>query len=295
MTIKVHYAWSLVLLFLVSACDIINPEEDIPAYIYIEKFDLTTNYSSQGTDSEDITEVWIYHGIDLLGAFKLPATIPVLASGTQSIMAFPGIHDNGISALPDIYPFYTSYDLELDLLPGRVDTIYPQTTYKSNIDFVLFPQEGFEGNSNLIGEELDGNSQTRIVNSNLDVFEGSASGRIHLDQTNNTIEVGSARFTDFPSATSSVYMELNYKSDVEFAVGLIGYDDLGNVAYSSFEKGLNPREDWTKIYFNFTEQIQLIGVSTSPVRTYHFCIHSRLRSDQTEADIYLDNIKWLQF
>jgi len=281
-------------IFLFTTCNVINPEEDIPAYVHVKSFDLTTVNSTQGSASSRITDVWLYQDINFLGAFELPATIPILASGTQNITVFPGIRDNGISALPDIYPFYTIYETEIELEPGVVDSIQPATFYASNTRFMLTPQEGFEGFSHQIQDEIDGNTNTGITISDRDVFDGSASGWAHLDQDNTTLGVGSVFFTEFPPNATSVYMEMNYKTEVELVIGIVGYDVLGQEVYSSFTKGVNVKDEWNKIYFNFTDDIRTIGASTSTVERYQFCIHAQLRGDQQEADIYLDNIKWLQ-
>jgi len=53
---------------------LINPAEPIPSYIHIDKIDLTTDYSSQGTSSNKITDAWIYVDNELIGAFEMPVT-----------------------------------------------------------------------------------------------------------------------------------------------------------------------------------------------------------------------------
>lgn len=280
---------------LLSACDIINPEEDIPAFIHIDSFNFTTNPFMEGSDSEKITDVYFFVDGELLGGFELPATIPILETGEQEITAIPGIRENGIKALPGIYPFYTQYVTQVDLEPGRIDTIEPATSYQSGVQFRFSPEERFEGNTNVFLNDLDGNSQTKIVSSTEDIFEGIASGQIHLDQANTTIAAGSFFFTDFPEEISTAYLEMDYKAGVEMIVGIIGFNSSGDQAYTSFERGVNQNEDWTKIYFNFSDDIQFISASTSGIIAYQLCFHARLRDDQTEADIYLDNIKWLHF
>lgn len=280
---------------LLSACNVINPEEDIPAFVHIDSFNFSTNTFEQGSASEKITDVYFYVDGDLLGGFELPATIPVLATGTQDIVAIPGIRENGIKALPGVYPFYTQYMAQVDLEAGRIDTIKPTTFYQSNVKFRFSPEENFEGNTNVFLNDLDGNDQTKIVPSTVDIFEGIASGRIHLDQTNTTVEAGSFLFVDYPEGVFSAYLEMDYKTEVEMIVGIIGYNNLGQRIYTSFERGVNQNSEWTKIYFNFSDDMQVMSASTSQIVAYQLCFHARLRPDQTEADIFLDNVKWVHF
>ena len=49
-----------VILVFVAACNAINPEEEIPAYIEINTMNVSSNYVTQGTNSSKITDVWVY-------------------------------------------------------------------------------------------------------------------------------------------------------------------------------------------------------------------------------------------
>lgn len=68
----IYYITFLLLLFKCTSCDVINPTEDIPAYIYIADFQLNTN-PNQGTSSDKITDVWVSLNNDFLGVYPLPA------------------------------------------------------------------------------------------------------------------------------------------------------------------------------------------------------------------------------
>ena len=73
--IKILFGFFLI--SFITACDIINPEEDIPAYIEILPYEYSPE--SGGSSSTKITDGWIYVDGEFLGAFNLPSTIPVLA------------------------------------------------------------------------------------------------------------------------------------------------------------------------------------------------------------------------
>jgi hypothetical protein len=99
---KVRLLFSSVALFLggvfFSACEIINPTEDTPSYLKINKIRLDARKSSTenyGTESNNISDAWVFVNGKLIGTFELPATIPVLVSGEAKIEVLPGIYGDG--------------------------------------------------------------------------------------------------------------------------------------------------------------------------------------------------------
>jgi len=62
-------------------CNLINPTETLPSYIIIDEFSFTTNYSTEFSDSEKITEMWVFANDQVIGSFDLPAEVPILLEG----------------------------------------------------------------------------------------------------------------------------------------------------------------------------------------------------------------------
>ena len=54
--LKHSFPYFIILIFILTSC---NKEEEIPSYIEINDFNLTSN-SSFGENTENITDVWIY-------------------------------------------------------------------------------------------------------------------------------------------------------------------------------------------------------------------------------------------
>lgn len=277
------------------SCDIVNPEEDIPAYIHIPDITLTTNTVSEGTASEKITVAYVFVNNNNIGIYALPATIPVLETGEQAIEVFAGITENGVSGIVAAYPFYNSYEINLTLEPEKVDTIFPTVTYRGDANFVFDPQEGFESSGTVFNADLDANEMTEMEISTVDIFEGNGSGLIHFTAEDEQLQVGSLLLSGLVGNNEWVYMEMNYKSDVDFAVGILGYDERGDQVLTLVDKGVRARPDWNKIYFNFTEEYNTLRTSSFNIVAYRFAIYATLLdSDLEEANIYLDNIKLVQ-
>lgn len=274
-------------------CDFINPAESIPAYVYVAPFEFETqNTLRQGTENQKITEAWISIDGEFLGAYSLPALVPMLKEGNQNILVEAGIKDNGISTLPEIYPFFTSSLHALSLAANEIDTIRPAITYKENITFGFI--DNFEQGTTFFSDDLDGNVDSKITIVTEGAFEGNRSGLITLDRTNNVIDVATdldRRFVNLQDKNPSVYLELHYKTDVEVAFGLIGYpENTSTLPERQYGPVLLPKKEWNKIYLNLSEIAFLIQA-----KSYQITFFAVLPPDLEKGEIWLDNIKLLYF
>lgn len=274
-----------------GSCDIVNPAEDIPAYVYIDTFRLETTVI-QGSDSELITDGWFSAGQDFLGAYDLPALVPVLAQGETTITIEPGIKDNGISLTRDLYPFYRSFQTSIDLQPNEVDTLRPVTRYRDDAKFAFV--EDFETESHQFREIRIGDVDHRIRLESEGAFEGNTSGRITLDRDQAVVEIATVeRFSDLTATGVFVYLEVNYKSDVPVLFGLVGH--TGGSSETIFDPGFLPRDTWNKIYFNLSplffqgifDDYQIVLQAAIPI------VDGDLSRET--ANIWLDNIKLIHF
>lgn len=275
---------------MLTACDIINPEEQIPAYLHIEPFELNAN-ATQGSGHSKITDVWLSVDGEFLGSYSLPADIPLLKEGNVEIELQAGIKDNGISALPEIYPFYTSYLTQVQLTPAQSVEVRPTVTYIDDINFAML--EDFEQAPHFFTQDIDGNLGTEITASNEEVFEGASSGRITLTASNTIIEVATdvtRAFKEVDKDGIYVYLELNYKTDVPIAFGLIGNFDGNQAPEILYEPILFPKQEWNKIYLNLSTVVFNLNAEA-----YQIAILAQLPDDKEEANIWLDNVKLIHF
>lgn len=277
----------LAILFFIPSCDIINPEEEVPSYIEILPFEYT---GTDGSNSAKLTDAWLYVGGDFIGAFDLPKTIPVLYAGEQEILIDPGVEENGISALPIIYPFYDRYTVPVDLVPGEITTIQPQTSYDSDRSDIIF-SEYFNGGSNKFN--------TDVSNTDEDVKEGDRSGLISLDKEDKpAITAKTVVIEVFPNEGFTGYLELDYKTDVPIFIGMEGYTNLGDLVFNELTYGLNANDDWNKVYFNLSDQFNLLNQNNADF--YQLKIAAQIPIENGEftlenAEIRLDNLKLVVF
>jgi hypothetical protein len=245
--------------------------------------------------SAKITEAWLFLDGDFLGAYSLPATVPLLTEGSHSIRLEPGIRENGISSTPEVYPFYEIFETTVELTTGDTDTLRPTTQYKPNAQFIFV--ENFERSDHLFLDVKVGAPDTRVNRIQQDAFEGNFSGILSVDIGQPEVLVATSRRFVFPDeVVPTIYLEMNYKSEGLVGFGIIGYDNQspidGEVLLSA---GFRPSEEWNKIYFNLNRifanrnflEYQVVFQAAIPQEEGTY-ISENVR-------IWLDNIKLIQF
>jgi hypothetical protein len=269
------------------SCEVINPTEEEPAYIHIESFEFETS-AAEGSDSENITEVWVFANGKNVGAYDLPADVPILEKGNTEIEIAAGIKNNGQSITRIIYPFYQTYEVTVDLQPFETDTLVPEFSYIEGLDFF---HEDFEDPGIMF--DADDLSDTNMVITNEDdlVFEGSGSGKVnlteemfrYLGQTDEDLQL---------PFNQVVFAELDYRTNNSFIIGLITEGPSGfnrEFALVVNPSDLNGPMVWKKIYVDLGYVITLYPNAQS----FELFIEAVLDGDNENAELYFDNIKIL--
>jgi len=282
------------LLFTVTSCEIINPEEDIPAYIQIDTVVLNSVENETGTPAHRITDVWVSVGETFLGAFPLPATIPVLDEGNRPLIVDAGVIVDGFTAKRMIYPFYTRLLSDIDLTRTEITTVVPEFDYLpiDELDVLLLEDFDFGGGT-VMGEDLDGNPATVIISNTdpINVFEGQASGSIELNNVDNRAIVGSnLPYNTVDDGTRPIFFEMHYKSDSNIEVGVFGYnEDFIRVGVNFFQF-FKARENWTKVYVDLKDPISDLRGNFG-FKYFQMVLRIDKSNDQSKSFTYLDNLK----
>ena len=275
-----------------TSCHPFEGNQEIPAYLHVDTFLLTTNYFVEGSASHKITDVAVYIDNDYQGYYELPATIPILERGKHKLTLYPGIKLNGNSSTRTINPFYVPYIIEDYVFEEKViDTVLPSTHYypKDDSDIEFAWMEDFERQ---IGFETVPYSDTTIIRTDRDTpdvwkdKEGNShySGYVWIEDT-LTFCITTPKLYDLPNQGNSVFLELDYKCTDVFTVGLFAKIaseermDLVNV---------NPSEKWNKIYINLGPNITDSYIDNPE---YFRVFISGSTGKSMEAEYYFDNIK----
>ncbi|CAN5405852.1 hypothetical protein BH10BAC1_BH10BAC1_10390 [soil metagenome] len=272
-------------LLLISSCELYNPPEPVPAYIHIQKFDLTTNYSAEGTNSNKISDAWIYVDDQLIGCFELPATVPVIVeNGSHIVKVSAGIKVNGISSNRGIYPFYKKYEQTIDLQKGIVTTLSPTTSYNSTTTFAY--KEDFEIAGVTIAPTANSDTTFQTLSSpDPNIFEGSKCGVAYIDNTKTFFEAATVNSFVLPKAGAPVFLEFNYKCTYEVTVSIIAYGSTASAQFLSLH--LNPSPEWNKAYIYLTPNVS----GASSALNYKMVWGMINVTGATSGAMYIDNIK----
>lgn len=270
------------ILFFAASCSWFDKEVQIPAYIHIPTYSFQA-LSTQGTSSHNISDAWVYVNGQKIGAFELPATIPVLASGSCVIDIFPGIELNGTSSTRAAYTFYTRYTTETILYPDSIITILPSAIYEEGLTFDFI--EDFES-VGLVFDKTERSDTTLMkVNEPEFVFEGEYSGHVVLENDRVFFEAKTLSTYDLPKSGGFCFIELNCKSTVPFYVGLFANEFNFSTQHPIVV--ITPSETWKKLYINLTPTLMRLQTAIN----FNIFIASQLEENETGGKLWIDNIK----
>lgn len=241
---RIQYLVFLLLLG-AAACD--DPEP-IPAYLRIEPFIVD---EKGGAGWQKITDGWLYVNNEFLGAYTLPATVPVLAEGESDIVLFPGVKENGIVYTPNIYPFLARYETTVNLSPPGETVIQPRTEYEAAAIIPWEERGDFDGASDLQLINRDGDTTTSYVLTTEGAYAGK-SIRMEVDTAHTLIEIATEKVTLPTSAAQEVWLELHHNNDMPFTLILLSITP-SSTEFAQAVYLFNDTEDWNKIYINLTE------------------------------------------
>ncbi len=277
---KYRYVIIAVIIFIFIGCDVINPDEKIPAFLRIDEVSLDgTAYFNQ--DSENISDVWVFVNSSLIGAYELPADIPILEDGETSIRVIPGIYKDGIQAVHHFYPYYSRWDTTVNFVANETVTLIPEFEYLDNFEIVF--NEDFE--SSTVDFKASDQSDAVLDQSENYLIDGLKSGVMVASASDSILEIVSKntfQVTNRSTSTFPTYMEIDYRSSVQFKVGVYANGT------ESFELMLRPNTERTKIYVDLSKEI---GVFSESAEYQVF-----FKADTIEANDYmsLDNIRLLK-
>ncbi len=283
-SIHVHF---LLALMVFQACKMVNPTESIPTYIKIDSVRLiSTDPLIHGSVSHKITDVWVYYNRQLLGAFQLPAKVPVLSTVRGELQIVAGIWENGLSGMRAKYPFYSLDTFSFNPSPAGIIDHIPTFNYRTgdSLSTVYLNYDFEQGNS--FGP-LYGDTTFIKTNTPEDVFEGNWSDKLELSDTAKFGQ--SATVIDYTLPNDKMcYLELNYKNDVPFELKAEVHQSSS--VFNVKLIGVNTSDKWGKIYVNFGTI-----AASYPNATFKFVIEATLPAGRTSGKVLIDNFKIIHF
>ncbi len=272
-----------------SSCNLINPDEPIPAYIQVDEA-MVISSEATGSASHNINDIWLYVDNKLVGTYEIPFKVPVLPSGKHKVTLEAGIKQSSISNVRVIYPFYTSFIVDTLLEEAKTYKLTPVYEYEE-VQIPLL--EDFEGLGNNF--ESTASSDTTLMSvQNDNCFEGY-SGYAVLTAEHPNLDVKTSSAYDLPN-TSKIFLELDYACTDTLTVGVFGrqYEEGSVIDVRKPIIHLRPTNgQWKKIYISLTDM-----VFKNPKffeYSIFFSASTEYDSGDKSAEIYLDNIKLIHY
>ena len=306
------YNFSLLVLILASAlifsgCKKYQGDIHIPAYIHLDAFEIVPQATSAPsteagfyTHSIDAVELVCYFEGDtaetIIGTYQLPCTVPLLRHGTMKyITATPCIKQNGIAATRIAYPYYQAVRYEAvrvaadsitNLGVQAADGRWVITTHyydKSRIDILC--EDYFEPTA--FATHFDQTLEW-VKDAPSDACTGQGYGRIYINDTTTTLTVNiNEEFS--PEETQYLYLEMDYRNDVEMEIGMLGFPTLSSSQVQAMSViRLYPTDEWTKIYINLGRTWSQFNYNT-PIQLYFDAVNANGQGGY----VRIDNVKLL--
>jgi hypothetical protein len=272
----------LVQLFLHSSCNKQKPANEA-FYITASNINVKTS-ADQGSGSHKITDLWLYVDGKFQGAYPIGNKMPIVSKGKAvKINLMAGVKNNGISDTRIPWPFYEILNYDTLVESGKSITRSFEFQYKPTTTFTW--TENFDG----IGTTLVKSSssvKTITIAPAQESFEGR-SGVLTLEGNDYFAQVETFKDYELPIGSPNVYLELNYKCNSEFNIGLIG-----NSGEQKPIMSLNKQDNWNKIYIQLSTAVSSAPVSVS-YKLYFTLI--KAENDTETKRLFLDNIKLIYF
>lgn len=268
------FALSAISLF--SSCNAYKPADEA-FYLTASSINLST-VSGQGSASHHITDLWLYVNNQFQGCYPVGKLMPIVSKGDPvRIQVFAGIKNNGISGTRIFWPFYES--LTIDTAVSSNTRVSRSFNFKYAGSTVFEWRENFEESGRTLVKSANSETDYKVI-SGSEAFEG-ASATLGLENQFSVAQLESAQWLKLPRANANVYLELDYKCNAPFSVGLLADDGSDKHVYS-----FNEQENWNKVYIQLAEKVNL-----DPSTNTHKVYFRLLNTNNPNARIYLDNIK----
>jgi hypothetical protein len=280
------HKYNLFVVMILASCNIINPDEPIPAYLKVDNVSLVTQ-PFQGSNSHKIIDLYIFVDNQAAGTHPVGSTFPLLYEGQHQFVFSAGISVNGIAASRGIYPFYKAYSTTLTLTPENITEVNPVFEYMDNAIFKW--SEDFDDPSlgvGFISTTSAGADMSFLPSGHADIFEGNSSGIIQLTPGLPLFDVESALQFTLPKINKAIFLEINYKCSDKFEIGLTANYPLSGTQ-RWYAVTVNAKNEWNKLYVNLAPGTAE-NTNASDFKLY---LKGSLSDGNSHAVFLFDNLK----
>ena len=286
---------------LIFGCDLINPSDPVPSYISVERI-LIDSFRNE-PNSADIPDVWVSIDGKYQGTYEVnvddptnPLTFPVLKEGENvEVTINGGILRDYILGRHDPYVFYEEYTVTVPLRKTEVTVINPRIGYKEEADGgIKFPSLAFENFESTSFRRYIPCSQCNIPMQEVDPDtlnggpeHGDLVAYFEIDSgSKDAIGMIQRTRTTLPIPPTTVFLELDYNSNIGIFVGLqVNGGGVWNIIQLLPTFG-----NFQKVYLFITDDIGTVG-GLDPTTEYAVFIASEISDGEEKKYASFDNLR----
>ncbi len=278
----------------VLGCEVINPKEDLPAYISFKHPRVVIDESTGFSTDAGVRNLWLYHAGFLQGAYQIDPDIdtngkvvPFLELDRSDFFIDGGIFETGQSSFQIPYPFWDRVSFTWAATPMDTLVITPLFHYIDPSLYETPVDEKFEGGSIGFTRFSSGippvsapDSTSFFTLNNNDVFQGNGAGHVNFFADKRWFEtINSIPF--LTDQSSNIFAEITYKSTISFQVGLV-YQSASGVAVQPIVS-VSPSGEWNTIYVHMITEVRNIINANGPNTIFWLW----LKADGEKKDGYI--------
>ena len=288
------------------SCNKFKGDVEVPAYLHLDRVDIVP----QAQNAPSVEAGFYTHIIDAvqlvcwfegdgaetnLGVFQLPFTVPVLRHGVAKYLrVVPVVKQNGIAGSRIAYPYYQTIELnDIKLAAdsvtqlGRFDSSknqwYLQGNYYTRDRIEILCEDYFEPTSFTTNFDT---SVTWVRNDPENACTGQGYA-LFAPPDSVTVATFSINPTFSPAPSKILYLEMDYKTDLDLYIQMLGHTlSSSSSASSKSIMTLYPNSQWQKIYINLGRTWSQFNYNT-PISIFF----QTANPDHKEGKVMLDNVK----
>jgi hypothetical protein len=277
------------ILAVLSGCGFLDPAEDLPIYVDLTNVEVLVDEGDNFTSSLGIKDIWLERNDDFLGIYRLPSIVPVLPGEGTTYILTGGVFESGIADQRVRYPFWKSNFLSFDVQP--LDTVKMPILFEYFSDSILlYPFiENFESQAIAFISSPFSSTNVSLGRSTSEFYEGGAAGRALFNENQTRFEIVSSSTFKLPqSGSNDVWVEVTYKNNVPFKVGVY-YEFLSQITAAGPDVLFFSNEEWTTAYVHINNEVRMAPDNSN------FWVFFRADGEGRVGQIILDNIRIIHF
>jgi hypothetical protein len=252
-----------------------------PAYIKIDRINFYTT-GEEGAPSHGIEMVNVFINDNSVGIYQLPCEFPVLQTGVQKIDVRPMIKEMAREGFK-LFNLTDVYDTVVTIEAQQTIQLYPEFRYVNNRELVWI--EDFDDLVSSFNIRL-GTLDTMIIENEPSIsLDGSPYIKLDLGVGETFFEIETQDLFELPGDGRDVYLEMDYRANMQFTLGVIS-SSPSEVVFIPSVTPFSSNDVWRKAYIQLRDEIRNQRPDTK------FKIYLRGINNQVERPLlYFDNFK----